>query len=188
MSLKPRYRPQKSKQDVAAICETNGVDWKSGAVVGVRGYFQDSMGKAGENDRGLYDDAIFIISENEFRAFNGNTDPSRYRKGYGKSEATKGMAELDCGVWEYRLGKHKQQYMALIQAAEVTVTRDGRPDYKDTGWFGINIHRGGEYGTSSLGCQTIHPVQWDEFIDLASFVIKKSNKTIIPYCLIEQQG
>lgn len=106
-----------------------------------------------------------------FVAFNGNTDPSRVRKGTGTAEATKGMAVLDVGVWKsYRFDVHggSQPHEAICQrAAKVDVTRDGDPSYPDIGYFGINIHRGGYYATSSIGCQTVPPSQWDEFYGVA---------------------
>lgn len=148
-------------------------------VVGLRGYFPKSLGPTAGNDRNVYDDAIFVLASSldVFAAFNGNTDPSRVREGTGTADATKGMALLAPGVWPvYRFAVHhgSSPHEALCQrGGEVTVTRDGNPPYSDTGNFGINIHRGGNYTTSSLGCQTVPPVQWDEFYALASGAAKK---------------
>ncbi len=81
--------------------------------------------------------------------------------------------------------------MALCQrAGNVTVTRDGNPPYKDTGSFGINIHKGGPNSTSSIGCQTIHPSQWDSFIAVAQDQVRRYfgqawKRQIVPYILIE---
>lgn len=157
------------------------------ALLGIRGYYRDTMGSPGVNDRGLYDDTIAVVTPTAFAAFNANTDPSRYRKGHGIS-ASKGMASLDTGVWPYRIGRHKMLYTALVQAGPVTVTRDGDPPYKDTGYFGINVHRGGVNGTSSLGCNTIPPAQWGAFIALVQSEMKRHNVATIPYVLIEAQG
>jgi lysozyme len=133
----------------------------------------------------MYDDALFLVSPEAFVAFNANTDPSGYRKGRGTG-AGKGMASLNPGVWPvYRFDLHNGQYLALCQrAGTVTVTRDGRPPYPDTGMFGINIHRGGETGTSSEGCQTIPPKQWDLFLRSIRGAIGRG---VIPYLLITVQ-
>lgn len=186
--MTPRLRPQQGVSRTLELLKARGVDVSKPALLGMRGYFQDTMGEPGVNDRGLYDDAIFIVTPQEHRSFWANTDPSRYRKGYGTDEDTKGMAELAPGLWKYRRGMHRNSYMALVQADEVLVIRDGRPDYPDRGWFGIHIHKGGWGTTSSLGCQTIHPDQWREFYDMVDRVMDSYDVRTIPYCLIEQQG
>ncbi len=162
-------------------------------VVGIRGYYRNSMGAPQVNDRGIYDDALFILTRQVTAAFNGNTDPSRYRAGHGTRAATKGMASLQPGAWfVHRFDLHKGKYLALCQrGGPVTVIRDGHPPYPDTGNHGINIHRGGYNTTSSLGCQTIHPNQWDSFITLAVDQAKRYfggdwRKRIVPYVLLEE--
>jgi hypothetical protein len=159
-------------------------------IIGIRGYYRDTMGAPGVNDRGIYDDAIFVHSPSVTAAFNGNTDPSAFKKGQGTGNK-KGMACLDPGVWYvHQFDKHKGQYLALCQRlGNVTVTRDGDPPYSDTGNFGINIHKGSYRGTSSLGCQTIHPDQCDSFINLVMDQAKRYlgarwNKECIPYVLL----
>jgi lysozyme len=163
-------------------------------VVGIRGYYLNTMGRPGVNDRGIYDDAIFIHSPSVFAAFNGNTDPSRRRPGRGRGR-TKGMAVLDPGTWfVHRLDKHRGRYLALCQrAGAVSVTRDGiQEDYPDRGkGFGINIHRGGIASTSSEGCQTIPPSQWDTFIQLVASEVRRHcagprAKVVVPYVLLDE--
>ncbi len=160
-------------------------------VIGIRGYYLNSMGAPGINDRGMYDDAIFIESQYVTAAFNGNTDPSRIKKGTGFN-AGKGMAVLKPGIWfAHRFDQHNGKYLALCQrCGDVVVIRDGDPPYEDRGMFGINIHKGGYNTTSSLGCQTIHPSQWESFINLAVDQTKRYygndwRKKTIPYILLE---
>jgi lysozyme len=150
------------------------------ALLGVRGYYLYSMGAAGVNDRNIYDDAIMLVTPTAYVTFNANTDPGAFRTG---------IANLKPGVWRYKVGTHniskppEQRYTALVQAAPVTVVRDGQGE--QTGWFGINIHRGGYTRTSSLGCQTIPPSQWGAFIALVKEEMRRHGRPEIPYVLME---
>lgn len=152
-------------------------------LVGVRGYFKDTMGKVGVNDIGMYDDAIGIISQEALVTFNFNVDPSRQKKGMANLKANSNPG------WLYKRGIHglnkpkSLQYEAFVQADKVTVKRFEQGD--DTGFFGINIHRGGFTGTSSLGCQTVPREQWEAFKELAFSLMKKHNQKTIRYFLIE---
>jgi hypothetical protein len=150
-------------------------------LVGVRGYYRDSMGARGRNDIGIYDDAIFVVSPNVFASFNANTDPSVTRPR---------IATLVPGLWmAHKIGLHKG-YRALSQRmGTVTVARHGAG--LDTGWFGINIHRGGQRSTSSEGCQTIPEPQWTAFMALVEGEARRIhgaawNTTVIPYALLEE--
>lgn len=127
-------------------------------VVAIRG-FNLNLGKAGVNDRGIYDDAHFIYTPTGIISFRGNTDPSGFRKGSGTG-SSKGMACLDTGVWAYGIGTHNGR-LAFRQTIPFTVIRDGNPNYPDTGYFGINWHNGNLSTTSSLGCQTNPPTEYD---------------------------
>jgi lysozyme len=182
----PAKRPQWTRERVLdAIRHFDLRDSDHVIVVGVRGYYRDSMGKPGENDRAIYDDAIFVITPSEFRSFNANVDPSKHQVS---------VASLKVGVYRYKPGPHGvtfnrpgYPYPAFIQASEVVVKRDGKKgDF--TGWFGINIHRGGLHSTSSLGCQTIPPNQWKEFHHFLNAALKANSQGTFPYVLIEGQG
>ena len=191
MGIKPTSRPQLSHDLVRKRMLDAGMTAPV-AVHGIRGYYKNSMGKPGVNDRGIYDDAQFVVTLDEVRSFNGNTDPSTYRAGHGTGDA-KGMAMLKPGLWTFTLGLHRGQYLALRQHGTFTVLRDGKEGpYSDTGdGFGINIHRGGHNGTSSLGCQTVVPEQYDEYISMVLNAVKKFypkqdwRTVVIPYLLVE---
>lgn len=158
---------------------------KTPCIIGVRGYYKDEMGRKGGNDRGIYDDAIFVIEENLMFSFNANTDPSRYGM---NNKIGKGLAVLKAGEYQYKIGIHgiskekSKQYEALIQEEKVSVKRDVT-NQEETGFFGINIHRGGENSTSSEGCQTIPPSQWDEFMHVVKACFPSGKD--IPYILVE---
>lgn len=169
-------RPRRRREDVVRQLLAAGVVDRV-ALVGCRGYYRRSVE---ENQRGVYDDAIFLITPETFAAFNANVDPSIFRTH---------IATLRKGLWKYKLGTHglnkpaAQRYTALVQAEKVTVDRDG--EKSETGWFGINIHRGGVNGTSSLGCQTIVPDQWPAFIAMVKSELTRHGQKVLPYLLVD---
>lgn len=149
-------------------------------VVGIRGYYLQTMGDPTKNDRGIYDDALFIWSQSPVcAAFNGNTDPSRFRAG---------IASLIEGVHLYRRGMHGisrgNPYPAFRPATKgevLPVRRDGQEGISDG--IAINIHRGGNSTTSSEGCQTIPPAQWNAFYALLDGEMKRHRVSTFPYIL-----
>lgn len=180
----PRSRPDASRTNVLAYLDAGSLP-AFPFLVGRRGYYGDSMGKPGVNDAGIYDDALWLVEADRITAWNANCDPGRHAPG---------MANLKPGSWLYRPGIHNlskdpaehPHYEALVQAAPVTVIRDGQGE--DTGYFGINIHRGGNTVTSSLGCQTIPPAQWPEVMPAVHRALAKVGRDVpgrdaIPYLL-----
>ena len=180
-AMRPPARPELSRALAEELLAAHGVTDRV-ALLGRRGYYRDSMGRAGVNERGIYDDAIALVSPTEYRTFTANTDPSVTRPG---------MAVLVPGVYRYKVGIHgitkppARRYPALVQAASVTIQRDG--GIRATGWFGINIHRGSVHSTSSEGCQTIHPDQWAEFIALVEQELERHRCRDLPYVLTARE-
>lgn len=151
-------------------------------LVGIRGYYRDTMGKPGVNDRGIYDDALFIVSPRHFSAWNANTDPSVARHG---------IATLLPGVHRYRRGKHGLSrpgggYPAFRPATpgeQLPVRRDGVASPRPG--IAINIHRGSTTTTSSEGCQTLPPHQWAGFYAALDGELREFKQTTFPYLLHE---
>jgi len=119
-----------------------------------------------------------------FASFNANTDPSVSRKGIAVMKAPQ--------VVMYRIGLHgisrPNPYEALRQYGRVTVLRDGAAtEETDTAKapFFLNIHKGSRNSTSSEGCQTIPPTQWESFLASVKDQLKRFNQKDIPYVLIE---
>lgn len=182
----PLTRPKISREAITAILQAHGV-YKTIALVGIRGYYKDTMGIRGKNDRGIFDDAIVLISPNVYATYNANVDPSRW--GINTS-INKPFAQLKEGKWLYKVGIHKRgkkgEHQALVQAAKVTVIRKEKEESElkeETGFFGINIHRASGSGTSSEGCQTIPASQWDSFINTVKSEMKREGITEIVYLL-----
>ena len=174
---RPKQKDSITKNDLKKAGIDSGV-----SIVGIRGYYLDTMGEVGKNDRGIYDDAIIVVSDNVHASFNANTDPSVFKKG---------IASLKPGLHLYKKGNHGISrgpgYPALRPATkgeELPVFRDGKGD--DFG-IAINIHKGGYKTTSSAGCQTIYPDQWDGFINLVYSEMNRFGQKTIPYLLLENK-
>jgi lysozyme len=176
----PNSRPQQAKEKTLSMVIKSGIVDRV-ALVGIRGYYSETFQPSG-NQRGIYDDAIILLSPSVHATFNANTDPSIFKKG---------IAVLKTGIHRYRKGNHGISkpgggYPALRPSnpkEEVPVTRDGEGDSMGVA---INIHKGSRNSTSSLGCQTIYPPQWDGFINLVYSEMSRYNQKTIPYLLVEQ--
>ena len=180
----PRSRPNQSKDATEKLLRKAGVTAKV-ALVGVRGYYKNTLGKPNANDIGIYDDAIFLVSPEVYASFNANVDPSVLKSN---------IATLVPGVHMYKKGKHGISrgpgYPALRPATHrerLPVLRWNKKTqdyYYDTG-FAINIHKGALKSTSSEGCQTIYPSQYDAFINLVYSEMNRFSQKLIPYLLVE---
>ncbi len=192
-------RPQLPENYILDIVEANNIPRSVYPVCGVaiRGYYLDSMGRPGVNDRRIFDDAFFIVTPDNVYRFESNTDPNGFRagKGYGRN---KGMAQLKTGIHLYGKGWHKNHW-AFRQCESFTVLRDkiGGGQYEHKGWHAINFHRAGYNSTSSLGCQTIRRGYFAPCRDLLYREMKehgnawgkndwKQKVQVFPYILINE--
>lgn len=191
MSIIPSSKPKAPQKQVIAAAYQQ---WRKSRpsevlppmfVVGVRGYYRDTMGEAGVNDRGIYDDAFFVVGPETFAAFNGNNDPSAFKNS---------VATLAVGCHPYKPGNHGisrpgggyPAFRPATKKEELPVTRDGETAVPSTRpGVAINIHRGGYGTTSSLGCQTLHPDHWGAFHAVTHAEMKKSGLKQFWYILIE---
>lgn len=170
-----------------------------------RAYYRHTMGAPDANDFGIYDDSAWIVTPNQVIAFNWNVDPSR--AGWNPSLG-KPYANLETGLWPFVKGQHKGLGPAWRQpydeqARELGLDRyfiDDRKQgefkversvpernicFEDEGYHAINIHWGGENGTSSWGCQTCPPDQWLEFQSLTYKLTALAGQKWLPYVLAE---
>lgn len=131
-------------------------------VVAIRGLFS-GMGVPGQNDPAIFDDALAMLTRaGKCKTWNANTDPTRYGWNAG---AGKFMARLKAGAWWMKRRLHRGKYWAFGQCDRpVTVERvdaEGVVRLKETGCFGIDLHKAGNT-TSSEGCQTVPLEQWPD--------------------------
>ncbi len=111
-----------------------------------------------------FDDEIHVFYTNDqekwvYHIFKATTDPGQYW--LENPIHPQGTAFLQKGQYKnaYSLGKHRGVYPALIQTAPVTIIRNYErkglfkwfeSGVKDTGRFGINIHRARKHGTTKV--------------------------------------
>lgn len=176
MSIVPPDRPRITRE--SAISRMKEKEPAAVFVVGIRGYYHDF---ASYNQRGIYDDCICIVGPEHFSAYNANVDPSTFRPG---------IARLRKGVHPYKPGKHGitrpgggyPAFRPATPGEALPVDRDGVADPEPG--VAINIHRGGSSGTSSLGCQTIPPAQWDAFQSTLMDQLKRAGQKVFNYHLV----
>jgi lysozyme len=176
----PKSRPQFTKAQVESYLGLYDLVKYPVKILGVRGYYKTTMGDPEKNDVGIYDDALFVVSKNFFGSYNANTDPSKIFKDVAVLKPG--------GPYLYKIGMHnmKAPYEALRQYGNVTVLRNGIPVTDSPSHrFYIDIHKGGNSTTSSLGCQTICPPQWAGFLKDVKQQLALNQQTLIPYILIE---
>jgi lysozyme len=190
MSIIPSSTPKATRDLVLATLQKQWVKDRPDEpmpeflVGAIRAYYSTTFAPAG-NNRGVYDDAIFVIGKDTFAAFNANTDPSPFRHG---------VASLLPGCYPYKKGNHGisrpgggyPAFRPATKREELPVRRDGEKQVPSARpGVAINIHRGGYNTTSSLGCQTLHPPQWDAFYGLVKLETNRRKLLQFWYVLAE---
>lgn len=152
-------------------------------VLAIRGYYLNSQGVAGENDRGIYDDAMILIGPNYYQTFNANTDPRKHEKG---------IAQLLPGWHSFKQGWHgygKASGHKAFRTANLDevspVLRDGQNGIQKG--YTINLHSGGFNNTNSAGCQTVYKGQWLEFQQAAYKLMDAEGQKFLPFLLLEEK-
>jgi hypothetical protein len=201
----PSSKPQATREDILAKIASFNLTQKV-ILVGVRGYYKSMGGNPNGNDIGEYDDAFFLITPDKFESWNGNTDPSVQRAGIAKLKAggpylyKKGLhgmhhitsSKADQEIYQKLIATKKDVpgytacYWALRQYGNVTILRDGK-EHTDSpeARFYIDWHRGCYGTTSSEGCQTVPPPQWEGARASVFGAMTQYNQDVIPYVLIE---
>jgi hypothetical protein len=180
-SIIPTSRPQKPAAEVRELLKRHGVTSPL-AIVGIRGYYSNTFGGPG-NNRGFYDDALFVVTPSRVVSFNASTDPTIFKTG---------MATLKPGLHWYRKGMHglswkwpRVPYRALRPATpgeQLPVSRDNTANPRPG--VAINIHKGGNNNTYSEGCQTLPPGQYEEMIDMVYRAMDFLDLKKVPYLLV----
>jgi len=152
-------------------------------VLAIRGYYLNSMGVAGDNDRGIYDDAIILMGPNYYQTFNGNTDPRIIKQGVAM--LLPGWHEFKQGWHGYGKASGHQAFRTANVREVLPVLRDGQVGIKEG--VTVNMHRGGKYNTNSIACQTIVEDQWFEFQRTAYKLMNREGQKTLPYLLLEER-
>jgi len=163
-------------------------------IIGVRN-------PSGETNR--FDDMLIVVYKDDLgkwqeERFNCTTDPGLYWMKNGRSSGVAVLKHPQQMRGAYRIDKHKGRYWALCQRSPVTVWRDPNRDDiidydgdEDRGFFGINIHRAKEKGTSSnvwrwsAGCTVLADSdQFDRFMSLCFNQVDKTGYQTFTYTLL----
>lgn len=203
--------PNLTREQVLALPGVGDLAAAGPVIVGIRGFFD----QPDHNQRGVYDDAAFIIgpAAEDFYPANWNTDPTITKPGmavlqpgtYDWKKGLHGIHHLDLAKTSHKeaydwllanVGKDhpdpafRLTYWAFRQAGPFTVLRDGKTTPESitdpAGWPWIDGHHGG-LGTSSEGCQTVPLEQWQKFRAFGYGLMDKYKAARIWYHLIVKQ-
>jgi hypothetical protein len=182
-----------TREQIETAVKAKGYKWFDDAsnkgydvnIVGVR----NNAPNVAKKVTNVFDDHLTISFKDasgnwQFYCWMATCDPGK--KGVQQFHNKKGVARLVPaqyrGVWKIDL--HQGKYEALCQRnGNVTVWRDANKDLvfeettKDTGMFGINIHKAGQDSTWvenwSEGCQVFKRVKdFDEFMKICKSASK----------------
>lgn len=170
----------------AKLRQAKSVMRKEGYEIKKRPYELNIVGiRADSTIPNSFDDTLLVFYkdnkgkwiEHEFPV---TTDPGTYY--LEKPMNVDGTALLLEGQYDYKLGLHKGNYVALVQDGDVKISRnDNRKNVLDfvggkkyTGRFGIHIHKGGSRGNTdkvgrySAGCTVFKNADdYNNFIQMA---------------------
>ena len=176
-----------TREQIESAVKTKGYKWFEDSsnksydvnIVGVR----NNAPSIADKVTNVFDDCLTISYKDEsgnwqFYCWMATCDPGK--KGVQQFGNKKGVARLVPGQYRsvYKIDKHGGRYDALCQRnGNVTVFRDADRDSefeettKDTGMFGINIHKAGRDSTWvdnwSHGCQVFKRVKdFDVFMSI----------------------
>jgi hypothetical protein len=176
-----------TKEQIEKAVKSKGYVWFNGSnekgydvnIVGVRNNSPSTYKKV----TNVFDDYITLTFKDEngvvqYYCWSATTDPGK--KGVQQFHNSKGVARLIPGQYRgvWAIDKHQGKYEALCQRnGNVDVWRDGNKDLifdeilKDSGMFGINIHKAGQDSVWvenwSEGCQVFKRVKdFDEFMKI----------------------
>jgi len=167
-----------SKEQIEKAVKSQGYVWFDGAkdydvnIVGVRN------ARPGQKVTNLFDDKLTLSykvgGEWFYHEWDATTEPGK--KGVMQFHNSGGVARLVPDQYRgvYKVSMHQGKYQALCQRlGDVTVWRDKNRDMdfdeiiRDTGMFGINIHKAGTVSNFvenwSEGCQVFKRTK--DFID-----------------------
>lgn len=192
----------KTTQLIKAMERLGHVVFKSDA----KPYNLNIIGVRNENSTpNKFDDEVNIIWKHEnkweHKTYKATTDPGLFY--LQNPMRVDGTAILKKGQYRgaYKLGLHRQNYTALVQAKPVTVIRDNNRDntldfdsrVEQTGFFAIHIHHASYTGEStqvdkwSAGCQVLANIhEYNELIKLCKLGMAEWGDTIT-YTLINQR-
>jgi lysozyme len=189
MTIIPPNRPQAPREKVLSAMRKfhrdQGKEIAPVTVVVAPGYFSKTFGEPG-NDRGVYDDAAFVITDRTFTSFNFNSDPSRHKTG---------LSTVLPGIYPYRRGIHKRgkpgahsAYRPATPGEALPVKRDGEKGRSKRDGVANNNHRGGWNAVNSDGCLTVppHNRQWDAYYALVDSEMSRLGVVNFNMCILPE--